>query len=51
MKYFYHVIYMVILKILGQEVLFTEKMMLTITYLFPRDYFCEETNFQISCSS
>lgn len=50
MKCFYHLIYTVILKILGQEVLFTGKMILTITYLFPRDYFCEETNFQVSCS-
>ncbi len=51
MKCFYHLIYIVTLKILGTESTFTEKMMLTVTYLFPRDYFCEETNFQISCSS
>ncbi len=50
MKCFYYVIYMVILKKLVQTVLFTGKMMLTVTYLFSRGYFCEETNFQISCS-
>ncbi len=50
MKCFYHLIYIVILKILGQEVFFTGKNDAHDYLSFSRDYFCEETNFQISCS-